>query len=46
MTTYTQDIFKWIFRKWYEVGMDWSDLVQNRESWQVLVNAVINLRDP
>jgi hypothetical protein len=25
-------------------GMDWIDLVQDRDRWQVLVNAVINLQ--
>jgi hypothetical protein len=27
-------------------GMDWIDLVQNRDGWRVLVNVVMNLRDP
>jgi hypothetical protein len=27
-------------------GMDWIELVQNRDRWQVLVNAVMNLRVP
>jgi hypothetical protein len=27
-------------------GMDWIDVAQDRESWQVLVNAVMNLRVP
>jgi hypothetical protein len=26
----------------YERGMDWIDLVQNRDRWQALVNAVMN----
>ena len=27
-------------------GMDWTDLTQDRGSWWVLVNAVMNLRIP
>ena len=27
-------------------GMDWIDLVQNRDRWQAVVNAVMNLRVP
>jgi hypothetical protein len=28
------------------VGMDWIDLVQDRDRWQALVNAVMNLQVP
>ena len=27
-------------------GMDWIDVVQDREKWRALVNAVMNLRVP
>jgi len=27
-------------------GMDWIDMVQDRDSWQALANAEINLRVP
>jgi hypothetical protein len=27
-------------------GMDWIDVVQNRDRWRALVNAVMNLRFP
>jgi hypothetical protein len=28
------------------VGMDWIDLVQDRDQWSALVNTVMNLRVP
>jgi hypothetical protein len=34
-------MLRWIFRKW-DGGMVWIDLVQNRDRWRVLVNAVMN----
>jgi hypothetical protein len=38
-------ILRRIFREWDE-GIDWIDLVQDRDRWLDLVNAVMNLRVP
>jgi hypothetical protein len=39
-------ILRWIFRKWDEWGIDWTELAQGRERWRALVNAVMNLWVP
>ena len=36
----------WIFRKWDVQGLDWTDMVQDRDRWQALVNVAMNLRLP
>jgi hypothetical protein len=38
-------ILKWIFEAWGG-GMDWVDLAQNRDRWQALAIAVMNLSVP
>jgi len=38
-------ILRWNFRKW-DGNMDWIDLAQDRDRWQALVNAVMNLPVP
>jgi hypothetical protein len=38
-------ILKWVFRRW-DRGMDWIDVAQERDTWQALVNAVMNLQVP
>jgi len=39
-------ISKWIFKMWDGGGLDWIDPAQTKDSWQALVNAVMNLQVP
>jgi hypothetical protein len=39
-------ILKWIFERVDGAGMDWINLVQDRDRWQAVVNTVTNLRVP
>jgi hypothetical protein len=38
-------ILRWIFRKW-DGGMDWIDLTQDRDRWQLLLKVVMNFWVP
>ena len=38
-------ILKWIFKSGM-VGMEWINLVQDKDGWRAVVNAVMNLRFP
>ena len=38
-------ILKWLFKRW-DGGTDWSNLAQDRDRWQALVNEVTNFRVP
>jgi len=38
-------ILMWSFRKW-DGGMDWIDLVLDRDRWLGFVNALMNCRVP
>jgi hypothetical protein len=38
-------ILKWIFKR-FDGGMDWIELVEVRDRWRALVNAIMNLWVP
>jgi len=38
-------ILGWIFRQW-DVGVDWIELVQDRDRWRALVSVLMNLQVP
>jgi len=37
-------ILRWTFRMWNVGGMEWIDLVQDRDRWQAVVNGLIWFR--
>ena len=37
-------ILRWIFKKGSVGGMDWIVVAEDRDRWQALVNAVMNLQ--
>jgi hypothetical protein len=39
-------ILRWIFRQVGCEGIDWIDVVEDRDRWRALVNAVMNRRVP
>jgi hypothetical protein len=38
--------YKWILREIEWNGMDWINLVQDRDHWRAFVNTIMNLRVP